>query len=569
MKSRQFPTGGALPSFQHPRENAKFYDSPRFAETRSRVERICRQVAALDLVKRIWRVAVAIDAGAPDRAMLYFLVVPALFFRLFPLLFTHNSTPLCAYLAVVLVYIPARVVRTAWQAYKSLVRGMQRAKDDGKSSRLHLWRASEHSHFSSSPPRGVARRWSSFRIPRRLSFPLWVCGAIITAWAYTRGIASPFPTATSVISASPTLMANQARNATYYISTTFWNNDAMFDAWASETLKLIDILGRPNVYISMTENDSEDHTPAKLRKFGAELAKRHVMHNVNITTGIREEPLEDPWRSVRHRVGYMTNLRNGALQALEDVDKRFDVVVLLNDIVYHHTDVLKLVAALGSDDVRKSSAAHVTLPKRRMACGLDMDGATLYDAWVLQDRCGRPITGFWPFFWSEEDKQAVREGRVLEVGTCWNGIAVLDGDMFLEKQLRSGAADWDAEPLRFHEQPECIISECALLPLRITNTTGGAPIVVDPTVVVAYSHKWWNYYAVWLRMPVVRLWMRVFEERYWDLWWRMGMGEGLRWKGLDDGREKDECGIRGWPRCDTTDVAAKGGLRFTYHGATL
>lgn len=341
----------------------------------------------------------------------------------------------------------------------------------------------------------------------------------------------------------------------------------MFDAWASETLQLIDILGRQNVYVSVTENDSMDDTATKLRQFGTELKGRNIMHNVNITSGIREKPLKDPWRSVPHRVGYMTNLRNGALQALEDVRKRFDVVVLLNDIVYHHTDVLKLVAALGGDDIKTDPSKDIAAqPKRRMACGLDLDGAALYDAWVLQDRCGRPITGLWPFFTSEEDKQAVRDGRVLEVGTCWNGIAVLDGDMFLEPSLRSDTADWDAEPLRFQQPPKCIISECTLLPLRVTNTTGGAPIVVDPTVIVAYSIRWWNYYAVWLRMPVVNLWMSIFEERYWDLWWKMGMGKGLRWTGLDDGREKNECVVQGWPRCDSKEVAVKGGLRFKYRG---
>lgn len=498
-----------------------------------------------------------------DQRTAYLFLLPALFFRFFPFIMTHNSTPMSAFLALVLIYIPAHVALAAWQSYSSLLRTMQRAREMRECSPVLMRNAPKQAY---SPPSPWLRS-SLARNPDTVSLSLWVCGALLTVWVYTSGISPPFPSASSLISSSPTLTAYLERNATYYISATFWNNEDILSAWTYETLQLIDILGPSNVYVSMTENDSEDDTPTMLRRFGRQLDVLNVRHNVNISTGIREEPLDDPWRSVRHRVGYMTNLRNGALQSLEDARQRFDVVILLNDVVFHHTDVLKLVSALGGDDQReKARNNHHKNTRRRMACGLDMDNAALYDAWVLQDRCGRPITGFWPFFTSEEDKQAVRDGHVLEVGTCWNGIAALDGDMLLDSRLRSKTADWHTDALRFSEPPECVISECALLPLRITNTTGGAPIVVDPTVVVAYSVRGWKYYAVWLRMPVVKLWMRIFEERYWDLWWNMGMGKGLRWTGLDNGREKKECIIDGWPRCDTNDTAVPGGFSFRFRG---
>jgi hypothetical protein len=238
--------------------------------------------------------------------------------------------------------------------------------------------------------------------------------------------------------------------------------------------------------------------------------------------------------------------------------------------VYHHTDVLKLIAALGGDDIsdKKSDITEVAKDKpgkRRMACSLDMDAAALYDAWVLRDRCGTAVSGFWPFFMLDKDKESVRKGQVLEVGTCWNGIVALDGDMFLTPGLRNNA-DWDTDPLRFRQPPQCLISECALMPLTIRNITGGAPIVMDPSVIVSYSVKWWRYYAVWLRTPVVQLWMNVFENWYWDLWWRMGLGRWLQWNGLDNGKEKGECVVEGWPACNSLDNAAKGAMVLISRG---
>ncbi|PTB77707.1 glycosyltransferase family 69 protein [Trichoderma longibrachiatum ATCC 18648] len=476
----------------------------------------------------------------------YLVTLPALYFRVSPLLFTHNSTPLSVYLAVVLVYIPASVVLAAWQHFSPSYAATRR-----KRRTSFLLPSNDPSSLSAR-----ARRQGAAQLL------LWLSGALLSLWAYTKGLSSPFPTASSLVASSPTLQAHRANNASYFIAASFWNNDEVLDSWTAQTLELIDVLGRANVYVSLTENDSEDNTASKLLHFGRELTRRGVAHSVNITTDLRGDPPENPWHSIRHRMGYMANLRNGALEPLGRLKRRFENVVLLNDVVYHHTDVLKLVAAVGGDDVKVNGAQSTRAGKRRMACSIDMDGATLYDTWVLRDRCGRTASGFWPFFASERDRRAVREQRVLEVGTCWNGIVVLDGDMLLDPPLRSRDAGWEADTLRFQQPPECIISECMLLPLTITNVTGGAPVVMDPSVIVGYSVKWWRYYALWLRMPVVRLWMRLFEEGYWGLWWRLGMGNGLRWNGLDGGKEKNECVVTGWPSCDEDEGAVKGAFKL-------
>ncbi|KOS21324.1 hypothetical protein ESCO_006785 [Escovopsis weberi] len=364
------------------------------------------------------------------------------------------------------------------------------------------------------------------------------------------------------MASSPTFQSHRSRNASYFIAASFFNNEKVLDYWTSETLRLIDSLGSSNVYVSLSENDSDDYTASKLLHFGSKLRRLHVRHSINITSGLRGYPLDNPWHSIKHRMSYMANLRNGVLEPLGHLGMRFENVIMLNDVVYHHTDVLKLIAAVGGDDTIGSDGAMHAPGRRRMACSLDMDGATLYDTWVLRDSCGRPVSGFWPFFTSHEDKRSVRRGQVLEVGTCWNGIVVLDGDMLLDPRLRDSGSGWNAGPLRFEQPPECIISECALLPLSITNLTGGAPIVLDPSVIVAYDLHWWRFYAVWLRTPLVRLWMDLFEETYWNLWWSLGMGRALLWPGLDDGKEMGECVTQGWPRCGSTETVSRGTLQL-------
>lgn len=89
---------------------------------------------------------------------------------------------------------------------------------------------------------------------------------------------------------SHTLQEQQARNASYFIAASFWNNEDILDSWTTQALKLIDILGRPNVYVSLTENDSDDNTASKLLHFGRELTRRNIAHSVNITTDLRGYP---------------------------------------------------------------------------------------------------------------------------------------------------------------------------------------------------------------------------------------------------------------------------------------
>ncbi|KAJ6259690.1 hypothetical protein Dda_5328 [Drechslerella dactyloides] len=330
------------------------------------------------------------------------ILPPALYFRLSHPIFTHNSATLSLYLTVVLVLLPVKTAGALW----SLVTG---------SGGNHGRHRSRYSQTLLATPSKKEASWRT----------VWIISGLFVIWTYTYGIGSPFPEASELLRNS-VLLEHKKSNASYFIAASFWNNEPILDHWTHEMELLIEALGRNNVYLSLTENDSEDNTASMLLHFGRVLTKKGIPHSLNITRELRGYPSNMPWHDIPHRMSYMANLRNGALQPLYENPTPFQTLVLLNDVVYHHTDVLKLIIASKS---------------KTMACSIDMDGATLYDQWVLRDSCGRSTSGFWPFFLDAEDRDAVRRGGVLNVGTCWNGIVVLDADPFLNASLRRG--EWN------------------------------------------------------------------------------------------------------------------------------
>lgn len=253
----------------------------------------------------------------------------------------------------------------------------------------------------------------------------------------------------------------------------------------------------------------------------------------------------------------MTGVRNAALAPLSEISdtqlgSRISTIVFLNDVVYHHTDVLSLLDAV---DINRQSRADAPIV---MACGLDMEVATLYDQWALRDRCGRAVNGLYPYFTAAEDRRQVAKGGLVEVGTCWNGIVAMRADPFMSPPRRYSAdpssspiLDESTPPLRFPEPPEsCIISECTLLPISLLNSFHHDEItpriVVDSQVLVAYDFKWWWFYSYFTRTPIVNLWISLFERPLLLIWQNFGFANFYRWSEL-----KDACYPTNWLRCST------------------
>ncbi|KAK9245141.1 cryptococcal mannosyltransferase 1-domain-containing protein [Lipomyces tetrasporus] len=470
-----------------------------------------------------------------------FLVIPAFIFRLEFMIFTHNSLNLSVFVAFIFVYLPATFVIFLYRSFLTSVHDLPEKSVLGKV--------------------GQATAHTSVR-----NIIVIIFGVVYTCLTFSYGLKSPYPRHAQETQFVKEHLHSKTEDA-YFIAANFYNNDDILPSWIAEVAKLINVLGSDNVYVSLAENDSLDNTASRLLQFTRYLHHKGVPNTLNITSGLRPLPYHDPWVDAQTRISYMTTVRNIALAPLEEVSStplgaRMKHVIFLNDVIHRHTDVLKLL-----DAVQNQPATE--LAPVVMACGLDMETATLYDQWAARDKCGNGINGMYPFFSAPEDRAAVRKGELVDVGTCWNGVVVMDAGPFLSPPrtygpLQNQRDDEDdtlttpaqtatklVRPLRFPNPPKCAISECTLLPLALLNsymlTSGGEVrprIVMDTSVIVAYEYKWWWYYAYFLRTPIVSVWVDLVERPILRLWEILGFGSLYQWEELDDG-----CVIDSWIHC--------------------
>ncbi|KAK7208134.1 glycosyltransferase family 69 protein [Myxozyma melibiosi] len=537
------------------------------------------------------------------RLALLFWLLPTLLFRLHFLILTHNSLTLSAFAAFVFIYLPIRLISTAVKRLRPPRPGLEyptrRLSSDSNESTdaayffekaaLENQALTESPKYylpvssspSSSPARGRSRRGSSqngtglfdrFTLRNVLLLNLSIAYILVV---YTLGLASPFPGGDASSLPYVAGVDSEQPGEAYFIAANFYNTEKIMPLWTAEMLRLIDVLGEKNVYLSFTENDSRDNTASQLLHLTRYLSYRNIPHSLNITTAIHPLPHKNPWIDTPHRIEYMTEVRNTALEPLRELSgtalgRRIERIIFINDVIYHHTDVLKLLAAIEDPSTSVDPLSTPETPAV-MACGMDMEASTLYDQWALRDRCGNSVNGLYPYFSDPRDRTMVSRGGVVEVGTCWNGIVAMHSGAFMSppreyiprptpgaKRYLAPVDDTSsaAVPLRFPQPPQsCIISECTLLPLSLINSyrlsSNGAVsprIVVDTSVVVAYDYKWWWLYAYFSRTPIIQTWITLVERPILRVWESFGFADLFSWKEL-----KDACYPSDWTRCNANE----------------
>lgn len=246
-----------------------------------------------------------------------------------------------------------------------------------------------------------------------------------------------------------------------------------------------------NVFVSIFESGSRDHTPQVLQELGEELKARNV-------------PAFLVWRgdvvkSEGHHIKNMARLRNAALRPLfQNIRKHrssggkegwmADRVLFINDVFFCAEDALRLLdsgdggyehlspeerQAIEDADYIPDSQAHMRGLQQRapgqrphMVCAVDYKDGTrglgIYDHWVFRDRYGQRVTQRpHPFFRDAFDQAAFAEGRRSDVFACWGGMVALDGEMFSKHGLT----------LRWRHE-HCSTSECTHLPADIVAAYG-------------------------------------------------------------------------------------------------
>ncbi|WOO85796.1 uncharacterized protein LOC62_07G009282 [Vanrija pseudolonga] len=334
----------------------------------------------------------------------------------------------------------------------------------------------------------------------------------------------------------------------YFIAANLYNNEDLVPHWSDQVVKLAEHLGPSNTFVSIYESNSKDKTPELL----ADLATR--LTHLGVPNRVISEKTARWWAygTSPERIGFLSAARNKAIEPLQspDVELRlpdyheFTKIVFLNDIFFSWQSAVRLLTT--SLDGKPGEDGY------DLACGMDFNGAGLYDTWVARDICGTPMRTFWPYVKDPVSVARLRQNVPMEVSACWNGMVAFPAAPYLftptsaaqsTADERNAAASpglakrgWKMvdnatyvggrmspplpSPIQFRISgvDACDHSECFLFSLdlhRLYSSTDRRPrILMNPDVRTGYSVKWWKWNDVVLRIPVLKFWNDHWSRGY-------------------------------------------------------
>jgi Cryptococcal mannosyltransferase 1 len=134
-----------------------------------------------------------------------------------------------------------------------------------------------------------------------------------------------------------------------FITSLHWNNENILQRWSEELLKLVEVLGRENVFVNIFESGSWDASKTLLQSLDRDLEDMGVARNITLGENTHEEFVarrpnaEEGWvktgrgKEEMRRIPYLARLRNQGLSELErlvEQGERFGKVLFLGDVVY-------------------------------------------------------------------------------------------------------------------------------------------------------------------------------------------------------------------------------------------
>ncbi|KAJ2549169.1 hypothetical protein EV175_004547 [Coemansia sp. RSA 1933] len=168
----------------------------------------------------------------------------------------------------------------------------------------------------------------------------------------------------------------------------------------------------------------------------------------------------------------MAELRNRAMEPLyRNETAAFDKVVFVNDVFFCAPDVLELIYQTDKQNAHMACAEDFVIKHGSLA---------FYDTWVARDMLGQAFKTRQRNI--ADDSEALVgqiHGRPFQVQCCWNGMAVIDAQVFAGNRgirFRRGA------------DGECSASECSLLCNDMWRC-GFGRLVVVPRVKVSYEKQ--------------------------------------------------------------------------------
>ncbi|SCV70532.1 BQ2448_1926 [Microbotryum intermedium] len=286
------------------------------------------------------------------------------------------------------------------------------------------------------------------------------------------------------------------KKITYLIAINLINADYVLPALIRVFYTVLSALRPSRFHVSIYENGSSDTTPAQLYLFAMildRLGAGYTLHSDVAKAGFPPGA----------RIKSLANLRNRALKPLLDAPKgTFDRVLFINDVHLCESDLFELML---QHEVQGAD----------MSCGMDYKSLEIkefapnypvifYDVWVARDMLGLPFynisypKGDWDLGGGARplplspDRFRLYDLRPVQVFSCWNGVTIIDADLFVNPR----------HALRFRDdgntdrQSECYLF-CSDLwktysPFLADGTPQeggrGARIQVVPRTVATYQH---------------------------------------------------------------------------------
>ncbi|KAK4232483.1 glycosyltransferase family 69 protein [Podospora fimiseda] len=384
---------------------------------------------------------------------------------------------------------------------------------------------------------------------------------------------------------TPTDGCANPNNQTVFISTILYDPDGNLanGLWGQRLLSIIHLLGPPNVFLSIYENDSGEQGQKALEHLKAHVpCENHIVSEPHVSlAGLPTITLPDGSRRVK-RIAYLAELRNRALRPLDNkfdptTSTKFDKILFMNDVAFDPIDAAHLLLNTNNGNYLAACAVDFFQPHK------------LYDVYALRDADGyASYQTLFPFF--ENRGRGLSRADVLaqkdavRVKSCWGGMVAVQGkyvqNMDSQKALPAivGGHTIDPDnplkvstPIRFRHEPEPFYDacECCLFSADLTqaaklDSINPPEIYINPYIRVAYKEsvfKWIPFFqqwerlftfihdlSVWLSPEPQNPWREVeerqgketFTEEVWD------NEASQQWKLVERiGRSGLFCGIRG------------------------
>lgn len=287
-------------------------------------------------------------------------------------------------------------------------------------------------------------------------------------------------------------------NETIYIVASLYDRGGHLAGgqWGQSVLDLINLLGEDKVFLSIYENDSGKEGKSALQNFESKVTcnKSLVFEDHFDLKSLPSVTVPGGSNRIK-RIDYLAEVRNRALRPLDDINRQYDKLLILNDIVFDPLDAINLLFS--------TNASEQGTAQYRAACAVDfVNPFKFYDTFATRDLHGYSMgVPFFPWFSTagngESRKDVLAESDAVRVRSCWNGMVAFDAKYFQRNKHNTSHADPGAQslPARFRSGRDLFWegSECCLIHADIQDAPSDVDAITDtgiymnPFIRVAYD----------------------------------------------------------------------------------